>query len=101
MADTKTAVSRVVDYGSGPRLFASKLIGFQTQGPGSISFTLGVGEYRGARLDEAPASDNYVVAVVGTLTLTASACMELANALSRIAGGLAARTAEAPKAGAN
>jgi hypothetical protein len=71
------------------------------RGGGAVTLILGVEEYRGERLTEQPMAENDVFAVVGTLTLTQPACVDLVNSISGLLAGIAASKAKKPETGAN
>lgn len=94
--------NRVVDFGSGPRLFATKIISTRMErGGGAITLTLAVEDTRMSRLTDTPTIDNEVFAIVGTLTLTQPACADLVNSITGLLAGIQATKAKIPDAGAN
>lgn len=94
--------SRVLDFGTGPRIFATKVISSRMErGGGAVTLTLAVEEHRMDRLTEEPQQDNEIFAVVGTLTLTQPACVDLVNSITTLLAGIQAAKAQKPETGAN
>jgi hypothetical protein len=91
---------KVVDYGSGPTIFATGVVSTRRDG-NIITATLGVEEYRAASKSAPPSEEHVVHRIVGQIVMPDFAFRELIDSLNTLYTAGAAAKAEEGPAGVN